>query len=123
MRETARIVAWSLAWSAGSSFVTNVVLGWPLWPRLIVGIAVSATAIWTTREHSLRWRFLMLRHWSRLNTLILDEDGRVRASLMPFETLHMEGDEQGPLNAHIHSRTLVLGRPRVRARATWREPS
>ena len=123
MRETARIVAWSLGWSMGSSFVMHVVLGWPVVVRLIVGTFVSAAAIWMTRERSLRWRVLMLRHWSRLNTLVLDEDGRVRASLLPFETLHMEGDEHGPLNAHIHSRTLVLGRPRVRARATWREPS
>ena len=117
-----RPVAWSVAWGYLSMRV-GLALGWTLIAVIGFGCLVNVAAYGMAYRRSLGWRIAMLRHRRRLGMpLVIDEDGRLHAPmLMPMESLCVLGDEDGPIEAHVHSRHLFTGAPRLRAVTRWRE--
>lgn len=107
------------------------VTGWTLdalWPDLSLWIWYPAVIVacfvanCMAREQSLRWRWLMVRHRERLERpMVYNEDGQLLSAVLPGERVCVLRDAKGPITAHVHSRTLILGRHRMRAETRWRE--
>jgi len=116
-----RVLAWTFAWTMIASMLTRI-LDWPFWTQVAASTLAATLAIRATANESLRWRWVVLRNWGRLQRpLVLNEDGDVHGAILPFEILCLTGDERGICWGHIHSRTLVLGRERLRAQTRWRD--
>lgn len=112
---------WGVVWSLLAQNFVEHAWGWPWWAQAIVSIPAVGIAMEMTRHRSIMWRLAIIRCWDKMQRpLVIDEDGNLRGGMLPFEELHLTGDDDGPIEGHVHTRTLVLGRPKLRAQTRWR---
>lgn len=124
MKPLLRSLAWALFWVTLFDHVVLPLLGVDAaWVHLVVTFAAAFIASGMTRRRSLRWRWAYLRHWEeRQRPLVYNEDQMLMGAVLPGETMCVIGDTEGPLYGHVHTRTLLLGRARLRSETTWRQP-
>lgn len=117
-----RPIAWGAVWWTITDWTANAL--WPElspWVHYLLCFLACLAANLMARFQSLRWRWLMATQWSRLHRpLVRDEDGRVHGAAMPFEVLHLSHFNNVLVEGHVHTRTLLLGRPTLRAETVWR---
>lgn len=117
-----RPIAWAVAWGLT---IEHLLLwaGWSFWPAYLVSLLANVVAYLAARRRSLAWRLAVVLNWHKMQRpLVYNEDNVLMGGMLPFERLCVIGNDDGPIEAHVHTRTLLLGRPRLRAETVWRQP-
>ncbi len=115
-------VAYGLAWcTLASALLDYAHPNAPWFVTAVVNMTAYGSAVWMARHRSIHWRLLTLRRWSDLQApIVIDEDDNLRLALLPWEEACFAHDADGPLDVHVHTRSLVTGRPAIRGEQVWR---